>query len=85
MGKPKLDKRPARTDLTSRECSKLIGGIVGTLAEMAGAHEIKTAIAWWDRHPEVVDAVCGQMRARMHALAEDMAAAGADAQGKPKN
>ena len=42
-----LDTRPARTDLTSRECSKLIGGMIGTLCQMAPMENVRTAIKWW--------------------------------------
>lgn len=42
-----LDKRPARTDLTDRECSKIIGGCIGSLAEMAPIENIRKAVRWW--------------------------------------
>lgn len=36
MTTPKLDRRPARTDLTSRECAKLIGSAISALVEGEG-------------------------------------------------
>ncbi len=36
MTAPKLDPRPARTDLTSRECAKLIGGTIAALVHGEG-------------------------------------------------
>jgi hypothetical protein len=43
----KLDSRAARTDLTDRECSKLLGGTIGGLMLMAGENEVRRAIRWW--------------------------------------
>ena len=45
--KKPLDTRPARTDLTDRECSKIIGGVIGTLCQMAPAENVRAAVAWW--------------------------------------
>ena len=36
MTVPKLDSRPARTDLTSRECAKLIGSAISALVTGEG-------------------------------------------------
>ena len=44
---PKLDPRPARQDLTSRECSKLLGGLIGSLGMMAPLETIREAVRWW--------------------------------------
>lgn len=43
----KLDPHAARTDLTDRECAKLIGGTVGVLMQMAGDNEVRRALRWW--------------------------------------
>lgn len=51
MTKPKLDPRSARTDLTSRELSKLLGGFLGTLIQLADVEAIKTAMQWWIETP----------------------------------
>lgn len=42
-----LDPREARADLTSRECAKLIGALVGGLVEMANPEDVRTALRWW--------------------------------------
>lgn len=84
MGKAKLDKREARTDLTSRECAKLIGGMLSGLAGMARAGEIKLALSWWAQHPEVVDAMFAHA-GQLEAVGEDIAATAEAAQGKLKN
>lgn len=43
----KLDDRPARTDLTDRECAKLIGGLVGNLLQMSDQQSVRRALQWW--------------------------------------
>jgi hypothetical protein len=43
---PRLDARPARTDLTSRECVKLLGSLIGGLCEMADAATVRDAVRW---------------------------------------
>lgn len=50
-----LDPRPARTDLTSRECSKLLGGMIGNLSQMASLLDIRTAVRWWAETDEAWD------------------------------
>jgi hypothetical protein len=45
-----LDTRPPRNDLTSRECAKLIGGLLGGLCEQASIEDVKQAIDWWSRN-----------------------------------
>lgn len=47
VSKKPLDTRPARTDLTDRECSKIIGGVIGTLMQMAPAERVRAAVTWW--------------------------------------
>jgi hypothetical protein len=44
---PKLDSRPARTDLTDRECTKIIGGILGSLSQMTDLETLRGAVRWW--------------------------------------
>lgn len=43
----KLDSQAARTDLTDRECAKLIGGTVGVLMEMADPDVVRRGLRWW--------------------------------------
>lgn len=43
----KLTPKPARTDLTDRECTKLIGAIIGGLCLMADKETVRKAIRWW--------------------------------------
>jgi hypothetical protein len=45
--KPKLDPRPARKDLTSREIAKLLGGNLGSLLQMAKPSDVRDAVRWW--------------------------------------
>lgn len=45
--KPTLDDAPARTDLTVRECTKIIGGLVGGLSQMAPIANVRDAVRWW--------------------------------------
>lgn len=52
MERVKLDPNKARTDLTSREIAKLLGGFIGGLIEMAELDEIETAVKWWAENPE---------------------------------
>ena len=46
---PKLDTRPARTDLTSRECAKLLGCLIGSITNVhhnaAAVRQIVTSLA----------------------------------------
>jgi hypothetical protein len=55
MAFAKLDERPARTDLTSREIAKLLGGFFGALLQMTDVDEIATAVQWWHQTPEAWD------------------------------
>ncbi len=43
----KLSPIPARTDLTDRECTRLIGGILETFAGMTDLTTLRRAIQWW--------------------------------------
>ena len=42
-----LNTKPARTDLTDRECTKIIGGLLGGLMEMADLDTLRAAVRWW--------------------------------------
>jgi hypothetical protein len=46
----KLDPRPAREDLTDRECAKLLGGFLGGLIDQADIDAVKRAIDWWSQN-----------------------------------
>ena len=37
----------ARTDLTDRECSKLLGSLIGGLCLMADKDTVRDAVRWW--------------------------------------
>jgi len=50
--KPQLDPNPARTHLTSREVSKLLGAFLGALVQLTDVESIKTACQWWSETPE---------------------------------
>lgn len=41
---------PARGDLTSRECAKIIGGLLGSLTGVAAIDDVKCAIDWWSQN-----------------------------------
>jgi hypothetical protein len=41
-----LDSRPAR-DLTDRECSKILGALIGGLMTMTTGKTVRDAIRWW--------------------------------------
>jgi hypothetical protein len=45
--KPRLDQRQARTDLTTREAAKLLGGTIGALCQMSDPQTVRTALKWW--------------------------------------
>ena len=42
-----LDSRSARMDLTDRECTKILGGMLGTLADMTDIETLRNAVRWW--------------------------------------
>ena len=48
----KLDRRPARTDLTDRECSKLLGSLIGGLCLMADKETVRAAVLWWGENDD---------------------------------
>lgn len=43
----KLNPQAARTDLTDRECAKIIGGLLGTLVQLAEPETVRKAVHWW--------------------------------------
>jgi hypothetical protein len=43
----RLSEMQARTDLTDRECSKIIGGLIGVLCTMATPETVRNAVKWW--------------------------------------
>lgn len=43
----RLDSRPARTDLTDRECAKILGGLIGSLCLMTTVETVRAAVAHW--------------------------------------
>jgi hypothetical protein len=46
MPTPKLDPRPARNDLTSRECAKILSGLIGTLYDQTTPEALRDAVRW---------------------------------------
>ncbi len=52
-----LDSRPARNDLTSRECAKLIGALLNGLCEQASIDDVKLAVDWWSTNKGAWDAI----------------------------
>ena len=47
MPKNKLTNIPARTDLTDRECAKIIGGVIGGLCQLTCPMTVRAAVEWW--------------------------------------
>lgn len=47
-----LNAEAARTDLNSRECAKLLGGLIGALSSMAPLPELREAVRWWAENEE---------------------------------
>ena len=41
-----LDSRPARK-LTDRECTRILGGVIGGLMTMADGDTVRAAMRWW--------------------------------------
>jgi 2-phospho-L-lactate transferase/gluconeogenesis factor (CofD/UPF0052 family) len=62
----KLNPHPSRTDLTDRECSKLLGSLIGGLCMMADLATVRDAVRWWADSDDAWRAM------------EDMARAGAE-------
>lgn len=48
-----LSSLPARQDLTDRECSKIIGGLLGSLCSMASVETVRDAVKWWAEREDV--------------------------------
>jgi len=44
-----LDPRPSR-NLTSRECAKILSGLIGSLCQNADIDDVKRAIDWWSQN-----------------------------------
>ncbi len=42
-----LSEAAAREDLTSRECAKLLGGLIGALTQMAPPEAVRDAMRFW--------------------------------------
>lgn len=42
-----LSPMKCRTDLTDRECALIVGGLIGSLSEMADLSAVRRAIKWW--------------------------------------
>ncbi len=47
MMQQQLNTQPARTDLTDRECAKLLGGLIGCLCQMTTPATVRDAVNWW--------------------------------------
>jgi hypothetical protein len=53
-----LNTAPARTDLTDRECSRIIGGVLGALAGQCESIEsLRNAVRWWAETDAAWDAM----------------------------
>jgi len=45
--KKALSILPARTDLTDREFTKILGGVLGGLGTMGTQENLRNAVRWW--------------------------------------
>lgn len=59
---PELSTVEARTDLTSRECAKLLGAMIGGLLQMAPLEEIRCAVRWLDVEDAYWDLIRAQTK-----------------------
>lgn len=48
----KLSPEVARTDLTDRECTKILGGLIGGLCNLAPIENVRNAVRWWAERDE---------------------------------
>lgn len=55
----RLDPRPVRLDLTSRECARILGGVIGCLATMASEAAVRDAVRWWAGADEAWESFVG--------------------------
>lgn len=68
--KKKLDPRPARTDLTDRECTKLICGLLGSMSLMAEVETLRESLRWLVETEDIWFSFKAQRAAILSALAE---------------
>lgn len=40
-------QRTTRSDLTDRDCTRILGGLLGALIPMTSAEEVRDAVRWW--------------------------------------
>lgn len=73
IDKVTLSTAPARTDLTDRECAKLIGSFIGSLCDIAPVENVERALQWWAQHPEAWEYLRASMAA-VKATADSVAA-----------
>ncbi len=52
MSDIKLDDRPARTDLTNREITKILGGVIGGLVHLSDIKTVRESMRWWAEQDE---------------------------------
>jgi hypothetical protein len=69
--KPALDPTPTRTDLTSRDCASLLGGLLGSLVLVNGVEPVRAAMRFVANTDEVWDVVTA--RGPMELLSKGLA------------
>lgn len=47
-----LSPNAARTNLTDRECTKLLSGCIGSLLQMASLDDVRNAVRWFTDNEE---------------------------------
>ena len=48
----KMNDDPARRDLTLRECTKLLGAVIGGLLQLSELETVRDAVRWWAEKDE---------------------------------
>jgi hypothetical protein len=48
----KLTEEAARDDMTDREIAKILGGLIGSLVQMAEVKDVRNAVRWWAQKDE---------------------------------
>ena len=62
-----LSPQAARTDLTDRECAKLLGALIGGLCQQASPQTVRDAVRWWAEADEAWNAMEASTTAAMAA------------------
>ena len=64
----RLSTKPAREDLTDRELTKIIGSLIGGLAQMTTVDELRNAVRWWADNDDAWQLIDAQAKAVKEAI-----------------